>query len=149
MDIIFDVDGTLLNIEHRVPLIRPINGHKKDWKAFREAAVNDEPNSEIVAIAIAMNYMGHRLIVCTGRMEKERHVTKNSLMLAGIPLYKTPIYMRPNDDVRPDHVIKLELLAKIREDGFKPELVFDDRQQVVDMWRKQGLRVCQVAEGDF
>jgi hypothetical protein len=27
--------------------------------------------------------------------------------------------------------------------------VFDDRQQVVDMWRDNGLTVFQVAEGDF
>ena len=27
--------------------------------------------------------------------------------------------------------------------------VFDDRQQVVDMWRKNGLTTFQVADGDF
>jgi len=27
--------------------------------------------------------------------------------------------------------------------------VFDDRQQVVDMWRDNGLTVFQVADGDF
>lgn len=154
MDIILDVDGTLLNIEHRVPLIRPTNGAKKDWSAFRDAALKDTPNVEIVEIAKALfMYEGegapHRLIVCTGRMEKERVVTLHSLRAAGLYMNMIPIYMRSNDDVRPDHVIKLELLAKIRQDGFDPVLVFDDRQQVVDMWRAQGLRVCQVAKGDF
>jgi hypothetical protein len=149
MDVVFDIDGTLLNIEHRVPLIRPTNGAKKDWKAFRDAAYNDTPNMEIIAIARAMSSAGHRIIICTGRMEKERAVTTNSLRGLYLPLYAIPIYMRPNDDVRPDHVIKLEMLAKLRVDGFNPTLVFDDRQQVVDMWRAQGLRVCQVAPGDF
>ena len=27
--------------------------------------------------------------------------------------------------------------------------VFDDRQQVVDMWRSNGLTCFQVADGDF
>ena len=27
--------------------------------------------------------------------------------------------------------------------------VFDDRNQVVDMWRKNGLTTFQVADGDF
>jgi hypothetical protein len=148
MDIIFDVDGTLLNIEHRVPLIRPTNGTRKDWGAFRAAAVNDTPYPEIVAIANAL-IDDHRLIICTGRMEKERAVTTGSLLLAKFPLYGVPIYMRPNDDVRADHIIKLEMLAKIREDGFDPVLAFDDRQQVVNMWRAQGIRCCQVAEGNF
>jgi len=149
MDIIFDVDGTLLNIEHRVPLIRPTNGGKKDWTAFRAAAIHDVPHQEIMDIAIALYKAGHRLVVCTGRMEKERGITMATLCGAGFPLYNAPVYMRANDDVRPDHVIKLELLAKIREDGFNPVLVFDDRQQVVDMWRGVGIRCCQVAPGDF
>ena len=34
-------------------------------------------------------------------------------------------------------------------DGFNPTMAFDDRQQVVDMWRERGLTVAQVAEGDF
>ena len=28
-------------------------------------------------------------------------------------------------------------------------MVFDDRNQVVDMWRKSGLTCFQVADGDF
>jgi hypothetical protein len=28
-------------------------------------------------------------------------------------------------------------------------MVFDDRQQVVDMWRSNGLTCFQVADGDF
>ena len=28
-------------------------------------------------------------------------------------------------------------------------MVFDDRQQVVDMWRQNGLTTFQVAQGDF
>jgi len=33
--------------------------------------------------------------------------------------------------------------------GFEPTLIFDDRQSVVDMWREQGIRVAQVAPNDF
>ena len=29
------------------------------------------------------------------------------------------------------------------------KMVFDDRKQVVDMWRKRGLTCLQVAEGNF
>jgi FMN phosphatase YigB (HAD superfamily) len=149
MDVIFDVDGTLLNIEHRVPLIRPKDGSKKDWEAFRNKACDDVPHVEIVEVARALSHAKHRLIVCTGRMEKERAVTHASLLAAGFPMYSTPMYMRKNDDVRADHIIKLEMIVQLRAHGFEPCLVFDDRQQVVDMWRKLGLRVCQVAPGDF
>ena len=41
------------------------------------------------------------------------------------------------------------MLEKFKADGWKPELVFDDRSSVVDMWRSKGLRAVQVAPGDF
>jgi len=33
--------------------------------------------------------------------------------------------------------------------GGKIDLIFDDRQKVVDMWRDKGFTVVQVADGDF
>jgi phosphoglycolate phosphatase-like HAD superfamily hydrolase len=149
MDVVFDIDGTLLNIEHRVHLIRPPEGVKKDWQAFRRAAEQDTANVEIAWLAnIIFNRHEARVVISSGRMEKERQVTLRSLGLAGVSGFHA-LYMRKNEDVRPDHVVKLEMLAQMRLDGYDPRLVFDDRQQVVDMWRAQGLRVCQVAPGQF
>jgi hypothetical protein len=37
----------------------------------------------------------------------------------------------------------------MRKDGFNPVMAVDDRQQVVDMFRAEGLRVLQVDVGDF
>ena len=33
--------------------------------------------------------------------------------------------------------------------GGNIDLIFDDRQKVVDMWRDKGFTVVQVADGDF
>jgi hypothetical protein len=41
------------------------------------------------------------------------------------------------------------MLDKMRKEGFNPTMAFDDRQQVVDMWREKGLTVAQVDKGDF
>jgi hypothetical protein len=41
------------------------------------------------------------------------------------------------------------MLDKIRLDGYNPTLVFDDRSRVVEMWRKNGIKCFQVAEGNF
>jgi hypothetical protein len=43
----------------------------------------------------------------------------------------------------------VELLNDIIGNYGKPWLWFDDRQQVVDAIRAQGVRVMQVAPGDF
>jgi predicted kinase len=51
--------------------------------------------------------------------------------------------MRPFKDYRTDHIVKQEMLDGLRARGFEPFLIFDDRQQVVDMWRRNGLFVLQ------
>jgi hypothetical protein len=57
--------------------------------------------------------------------------------------------MRSDNDYRADFIVKEELLAQLRADGYNPVMAFDDRQQVVDMWRENGLICAQVAKGDF
>jgi len=63
--------------------------------------------------------------------------------------------MRKEGDHREDNIVKSELLDQILtqypqvKEQFKIAGVFEDRQQVVDMYRARGLRVFQVAKGDF
>ena len=61
------------------------------------------------------------------------------------------LQMRPTDDYH--HYMKDSDLKQMwldthidKDDVFA---VFDDRQQVVDMWRQNGLTTFQVADGDF
>ena len=44
---------------------------------------------------------------------------------------------------------KAKIADKFEEIGGKIDLVFDDRNKVVDMWRARGTTVVQVADGDF
>ena len=57
--------------------------------------------------------------------------------------------MRRTKDYRSDDIVKKEMLDEMRAIGYNPTLVFDDRDRVVKMWRENGLRCFQVAEGDF
>ena len=61
------------------------------------------------------------------------------------------IYMRMTGDHREDFVVKEELLNMIIGDYCTEEIggAFEDRQQVVDMYRKRGFRAFQVAKGDY
>ncbi len=59
------------------------------------------------------------------------------------------LFMRSEKDYRADNIVKVELLAQIREQFGEPYLWFDDRKQVVDAIRAEGVRVLQVAPGDF
>ena len=143
--IIFDIDGTLANIEHRLPLI---NGEgKSDWDAFHAACVDDAPISEMLMVAQVLLYTVFPIHLVTGRMEKSRADTTGWLTRNLVEFNR--LWMRADGDTRPDFEIKREILGQIRGLGFEPILVFDDRQQVVDMWREEGIRCCQVAKGDY
>ena len=146
MDVIFDVDGTLMDIEHRRHFVtqRP-----KDFDAFRdpEVVMQDTPNKEIFALAKALKDAGNRIIVSTGRNKRQRATTLKQLMMNGLVF--DAMYMRGDTDFRPDNELKKGFLIKMKEDGFNPVMAVDDRQQVVDMFRAEGLRVLQVDKGDF
>ena len=57
--------------------------------------------------------------------------------------------MRPRFDCRKDDIVKEIILEFEILPRYKPHFVLDDRQQVVDMWRKRGLTVLQCDEGNF
>ncbi len=58
--------------------------------------------------------------------------------------------MRPQNDNRKDAIIKQELFEQHILGRYYVEFVVDDRQQVVDMWRRTlGLTCIQVDYGDF
>lgn len=49
----------------------------------------------------------------------------------------------------PDYRVKYDLFNRYIRGNFNVRFVLDDRDQVVDMWRKLGLTCLQVAPGDF
>jgi len=144
MDIIFDIDGTLMDIEHRKKFVEQ---KPKDWNSFRDLTSEDTPNLDVFAVAIALQKAGNRILVASGRNKSQRAITLKQLMGQGLVFQE--LYLRSDTDYRPDYELKSEMLDKMLEAGYNPTLVFDDRSSVVDMWRSRGLRAVQVAPGDF
>ena len=141
---IFDIDGTLANGLHRT---HHLEKRPKDWDAFFAEQNKDGLYVHVANVARALHRGGHRIVICTGRPENYREVTMNWLHLRAVP-YEA-LYMRPAGDFRDDDIIKIEMLARIRADGYVPVMVFDDRDRVVRAWRAAGIPCAQVAEGDF
>ena len=149
MDVIFDLDGTLADLTHRLHFIAT---KPKNWPAFFAAAGKD---SCIEPIAMVARFFAitNRVVICSGRPDDNREATEAWLTRHvwggnGFIRHKA-LYMRKAGDYRADDIVKSELLDQILADGFKPELVFEDRDRVVAMWRARGIRCCQVAEGAF
>lgn len=142
--VIFDIDGTLANLTHRRVYVA---SKPKNWKAFEKNMDKDGLIYPVHEVLTAMSYTGYYILLCSGRGEQNREVTQQWLHLKNIPYHE--LYMRKAGDFRQDTIVKEELYDRILEDGYDPKIVFDDRQQVVDMWRRRGLICAQVAPGNF
>ena len=143
--IIFDVDGTIADVEHRRHLV---SGDNKDWKNFRLATVDDTPVQWVCDIAKRYIAQGDEVAFFSARNESEREITEKQIS-EWIGDGHNGVFLRPNGDYRPDEVFKSELADMFEKIGGHIDLVYDDRNKVVDMWRQRGTTVVQVAEGDF
>jgi len=142
--IVFDIDGTIANNEHRVHWVQT---RPKNWKAFNAGIPNDVPYEDIKKLYMSFYHGYHNMILATGRGQEQENVTRQWLVNYNIPF--NALYMRPAKDHRPDYVVKLELLELIRLKHGEPLFWFDDRDQVVEAIRGAGVRVFQVRKGDF
>jgi FMN phosphatase YigB (HAD superfamily) len=143
--VLFDIDGTLANIEHRRAYLTK---SLPDWKAFNAEMGNDIPNTSVVSLYKALwNANSYELILVTGRNERSRALTEQWLTWNEIPFSR--LLMRGDHDFRADHVIKEELLDLLISEGKEIVFTVDDRQQVVDMWRRRGITCLQCDVGDF
>ena len=91
---------------------------------------------------------GDQVAFFSARNESERAVTESQIH-EWIGDGHQGLFLRPDGSYDPDEVFKAELADKFEEIGGKIDLVFDDRNKVVDMWRARGTTVVQVADGDF
>jgi HAD superfamily, subfamily IIIB (Acid phosphatase) len=144
MIVVSDIDGTIADVGHRR---RYVATRPRNWAAWNAALADDTVHEDIKALMAILQEAGCMLVLCSGRGEETRAVTEQWLRDNGFTWQA--LYMRAAGDHRPDSVVKVELLNRIRRDYGEPNLWFDDRQSVVDAIRSQGVRVLQVAPGDF
>jgi len=140
---IFDIDGTLADLSHRLHYIQQT---PKDYTAFYAACVDDKPIKHMCDLN---HFLAHHeeIVLVSGRSDQVRSETV--LWLGQYGVVWSGLYMRKVGDHRPDHLVKAELLYQLRADGFEPVMVFDDRDTVVAMWRARGIPCAQVAAGGF
>lgn len=146
--VIFDIDGTLADLTHRLPLI------KQGLHAESEKYVhNDTPILAQCVVLSALRYQGTEVYYLTGRSESCRAATTSWLAkhLGGHPTdHSARLIMRPAGSKMKDMDFKRAVYNALSEESRKRLLmVFEDRKRVVEMWRSLGVPCCQVAEGDY
>jgi hypothetical protein len=151
--VIFDLDGTLANIDVRREFCRTSSG-KINFKKFYdpENISMDTPNAPVVEMAKILRAAGKRIVIFSGRSKETEAETIKFLKACGVK-YDMMI-MRPTDVAHlytPDSQLKATWLKTYFPGSEKERImcVYDDRDKVVNMWRHNGVPCFQVNEGDF
>jgi len=150
--IIIDIDGTIADHSHRLHHIRKT---PEDYDLFNAAMGGDTPIRDtlwLIDLLITAQDEQEDFIffICTGRPEDYRYLTTEWLQNHAPRLNNIvhEMLMRPSKDFRKDAIIKDEMRQQIEGRGFNIRMVLEDRQQVVDMWRKNGITCLQVDQWD-
>lgn len=131
---IFDIDGTLAHMVNRGPF---------EWHRVGEDAVD-------IHVAHILNIIanfGVNVFLFSGRDSVCRDET--ILWLDNNGINYDHLIMRPEKNTEKDAIIKERMYREHIEGKYNVRAVFDDRNQVVEMWRSLGLPCYQVAEGNF
>ena len=143
--ILFDIDGTLADINQRREFLK---SSPPNWRAFNENMGEDKPNAPIVKLYRTFwETQCYEILLVSGRSETHRKLTEQWLAWNEIPF--SQILMRQDKDYRADYIVKEEILHKLQQKGKNILFVVDDRNQVVDMWRRNGITCLQCDYGDF
>lgn len=142
--ILFDIDGTLANVEHRRPILEK---DPHNWKDFFAVMGEDTPNKPVVELyQLIWHSPQYECIIVSARPEQYRQLTEQWLTWNNIEFDQ--LLMRPDNDQRPDHLIKEEMLKTLQSEGKKIAFVVDDRKSVVEMWRRNGITCFQCDDYD-
>ena len=177
MNVVFDLDGTLADITHRLHHIEPPN---KNWPAFFRACGDDAPIPAICGVynALVTEKSKHGntcndIEIWSGRSSEVWDETvgwfENWLGFTGFVNEPTIVedlscmravfrhacgatvrfQMRLQGHYQNDGELKRAWMQEAKARSFPIDLAFDDRDRVVQAWRDEGVKCCQVAPGDF
>lgn len=142
--VVVDIDGTLADGNHRLHHLYP--KENRDWDAFYARVKDDTPHQDVIELVDALNCSNfYQIYLLTGRREETREATIEWLSRFNVE-YRNLI-MRPSGHYEDDHIWKPRVITEIGT--HRIAFVLEDRNRVVKAIRDLGVRVLQVAPGDF
>ena len=131
--IIVDIDGTLAHMGYRSP--------------YDYDNVSGDQCDLVVKTIVNKLYSYFTIFIVTGRPESCRKLTETWLNDNEISYSR--LLMRSDEDSRKDSIIKEEIFWRDIAPLCNVIGVFDDRNQVVKMWRSMGIKCFQCEYGNF
>lgn len=143
--IICDLDGTLFNVEHRLPLLQNCR-NEEDYDKFHAEHVHDTIYTDILGIINTYSLLKAdvKFIFVTGRHEKFRESTVKQLNELVFSPDQYVLYMKSSYDMyTPDFITTVldDLAIKCGLDNIL--FVLDDRPATVKLYRDAGLTCLQ------
>lgn len=140
--VIFDLDGTLADLRHR---LHHVKGKNRNYDKFFAECGKDLPIWQTIKLARILKQNGQFVVIASARSDSCREETEMWLRRQGVPY--DMLIMRKQGDYREDSIVKQEILGTLDyKYGYTPWIVVDDRKRVVDMWRKNGIMTLQVSD---
>lgn len=139
--VIFDIDGTLALMNDRSPY-------------DLEKCGEDTPNLMVVNLLRMFHEKGYTILTVSGRESgtKEEPLRYYDMTVEWLNKLDIPWYQhmqRQQGDQRKDDIVKEEIFWNKIVQHYDVKLAVDDRNQVVEMWRRLGIECWQVNHGDF
>lgn len=145
--IVFDLDGTICNVEHRRQYVA---SKPRNWDAWNRAMIYDIPNSPVKFVynSIKIAHPTVDFFIVSGRSDDYKDQTIEWLNKYNFSYDR--LFMRKQGDYRDDVIVKSEIADEI-EKTHNILFVFDDRPRVVKFWQKRDIWVfnCQQSFGEF
>lgn len=129
-----DIDGTLALHTDRGPY---------DF----DRCLSDALNLPVFEALTMYRNAGHTIVLLSGRQDEYRRHTEQWLAEFKVPFDE--LWMRAVGDRRRDDIVKAELFDAHVRGRFNVRVSLDDRDRVVQLWRRMGLPTWQVNYGDF
>ena len=143
--VILDIDGFLVDIDERKKGI--LSGQKNEninWKDFFKNIRKDKPivAGTLIAKSIISYLPQLDVMFLTSRTETVRRETLEWLSeTLKVDENKIDLTMRPANNFDKDYIFKEQVGAEL---GYKNiDLVFDDTEEIINMWRKHNVPCCR------
>lgn len=145
--VIFDMDGTLADVSSIRYLLRYYDDNKKRhvklFNKFHSLSVDVPSHSHVVNAAQVAKMLGNDVLIVTARKHMWRNQTAWWLAMNNVP--SDALFMRGNDDNRPDYQVKKDILDIIRK-AWNPIHAWDDNPNIIRLWNEENIP-CTIVEG--
>lgn len=137
--ILFDLDGTIANIDHRLHYLSREN---INWNEFEEQSEYDLPIVPTVVMMHALSQSGRQVWIWTGRSSHVESMTKVWLARHGIPYHQ--LLMRPKGTELSTMALKKRWLNDAPVPRERVICAYDDDPMIIRGLKNEGLLVFGV-----